>query len=218
MSKAFFSLINAGKIRIAPKTKVIPQVDLGQLLNGEELLKAIQQDAEDYRLEVAKECEKLKEKAQAEGYEEGFKTWVEHIAKLEEEIAKVRREFEKVLVPVAMKAAQKIVGKALEESEETIVDIVAQTLKPVTTHKKITIYVNKKDLEALEKNKQRLKQLFESLETFILRERADISSGGCIIETEGGIINAQIENQWRTLEKAFDNLLKAKTTPTPTKS
>lgn len=209
MSKPFFSLIKRGKIRAAPKTKVIPQEDLDELLNGKELLEAIQKDAEDYRLEVAKECEKLKEKAQAEGYEEGFKTWVEHIAKLEEEIAKVRKEFEKVLVPVALKAAQKIVGKALE-SEGTIVSIVEQTLKPVTTHKKITIYVNKKDLEVLENNKQHLKNLFENLETFTLRERSDISSGGCIIETEGGIINAQIENQWRTLEKAFDNLVKTK--------
>ena len=27
--------------------------------------------------------------------------------------------------------------------------------------------------------------------------------GGCLIETEAGIINAQLENQWRSLEAAF---------------
>ena len=48
----------------------------------------------------------------------------------------------------------------------------------------------------------------KSLESFVIRERAGIQPGGCVIETEGGIINARLENQWRTLEKAFDTLSK----------
>jgi type III secretion protein L len=121
----------------------------------------------------------------------------------------VRKEFEKVLIPIALKAAKKIVGREIELSEDVIVDIVSNALKPVVTHKKITVYVNRKDLDVLEKNKPRLKQLFETLEAFSLRERADVKEG-CIIETEGGIINAQLDNQWRILEKAFDNLVKGK--------
>lgn len=210
MSKKFFSLIHGESIHVAPSTKVIPAEQVQKLLEGKELLKEIQSDAEKYREEVAIECEKLKEDAQAEGYEEGFKSWLEHIAKLEDEITNVRQEMQKMIVPIALKAAKKIVGREIELSEDTIVDIVASSLKPVTTHKKITIYVNKGDFEILEKNKQKLKQLFENLEAFTLRERADITEGSCIIETEGGIINAQIENQWRTLEKAFDQLIKTK--------
>lgn len=211
MSKKFFSLIHGGTVHIAPKTKVIPKEEVQQFLDGQSLLSEIKKDSDQYRMEVAVECEKLKEQAQAEGYEEGFKTWLEHIAKLEEEINKVRKEFEKMLIPIALKAAKKIVGREIELSENTIVDIVSNALKAVATHKKITVYVNKKDLDILEKNKPKLKQLFEVLEAFNLRERSDIPQGGCVIETEGGIINAQLENQWRTLEKAFDNLVKTKT-------
>lgn len=180
-------------------------------MDGLEVLNTIREDAEKYREEVAIECEALKEQAQKEGYEEGFKSWLEHIKKLEDEITNVRAEMQKMMVPIAMKAAKKIVGREIELSEDTIVDIVSVSLKPVSTHKKITIYVNKKDLEILEKNKPKLKSLFEVLEAFTLRERSDITQGSCIIETEGGIINAQIENQWRTLEKAFDQLIKTKT-------
>lgn len=210
MSKPLFSLIHGKKIRIAPRTKVIPKNDLQQVTDGQELLVEIQKDAELYRKEVAIECEKLKEKAQVDGFEEGFKTWVEFIGKLETEIEKVRKEFEQVLIPLALKAAKKIVGKEIELSKDVIVDIVVNVLKPVATHKKITVYVNRKEFAALEQNKPKLKALFENLETFNLRERADIEPGGCVIETEGGIINAQLENQWRTLEKAFDLLIKAK--------
>jgi type III secretion protein L len=68
--------------------------------------------------------------------------------------------------------------------------------------------VNRKDLSILEANRPKLREIFESLESLAIRERADISSGSCIIETEGGIINALLENQWRVLEKAFENMLK----------
>lgn len=210
MSNRFFSLIKKGDLHVAPKTKVIPKDNIEELLDGKGVLEKIHEDAEQYRQEVAVELEKLKEQAQKEGYEEGFKSWLEHVAKLEQEIIKVRKEFEKVLVPIALKAAKKIVGREIEQSETTILDIVSNSLKPVVSHKKITIYVSKKDFEVLEKNKAKLKQMFEALEAFTIRERNDIEPGGCIIETEGGIINAQLENQWRTLEKAFDQLASAK--------
>lgn len=212
MSKNFFSLISEKKIHIGPKTRIIPKQDIQDLLDGKQLLEKIKEDAVHYRQEVAEECEKLKEKASSEGYEEGFKSWLEHVARLEEEIIKVRKEFEKLLIPIALKAAKKIVGREIELTDDVVVDIVSNALKPVATHKKIVIYVNKKDFQILEQNKPKLKSLFEALESFTLRVRDDITPGSCIIETEVGIINAQLENQWRTLEKAFNNLVQSKET------
>lgn len=210
MSKKFFSLIYGEKNKIAPNKKVIPADDIGMILDAQEVLEKVKQDAEKYKLEVAEECEKHKELARQEGFAEGFQKWAEHIAKIEEEIIKVRQDIEKMLIPVALKAAKKIVGREIELSENTIVDIVSNTLKAVSQHKKITIYVNKKDLDPLEISRPRLKEIFESLEVLSLRERADIARGGCVIETEGGIINAQLENQWNALERAFANLMKPK--------
>lgn len=210
MSKKFFSLIYGEKNKIAPNKKIISADAIGLMLDAQEVLERVKQDAEKYKLEVAQECEKLKEHAQQEGFIEGYQKWAEHIAKIEEEIIKVRQELEKLLIPVALKAAKKIVGREIELSEDTIVDIVSTTLKAVSQHKKITIYVNKKDLDPLEHRRPRLKEIFESLEVLSLRERPDIARGGCIIETEAGIINAQLENQWSALERAFTSLMKAK--------
>lgn len=208
----FFTLIHGESVHVAPQTKVIPAEAFSTSLDAIEVLEKVKKDAEQYRLEVAAECEKLKEQAQREGFEEGFKKWMDTIARLEEEIAKVRGDMEKVLVPVALKASKKIVGREIEQSPSAIVDIVSNTLKAVSQHKQITIYVNKKDIDALETNRSRIKQLFESLEVLSIRERADITPGGCIIETEAGIINAQLDNQWRILENAFEKLLKKEVT------
>lgn len=207
MSKKFFSLIYGDSVRIAPKQKIVPAADFSKLINAEEVLQKTRDEVEQYRLEVIKECERLKEKAQKDGFQEGFKQWVEHIAKLEQEIEKVHKELEKAIVPIALKAAKKILGRELEQSP-AIVDIVANVLKSVSQHKKITIYANRGDLEALESNKNRLKQIFESLESLSIRPRDDIAPGGCIIETEAGIINAQLDNQWRILEQAFDTIMR----------
>lgn len=210
MSKKFFTLIRGGKLHVSPKTKIIPQDEFSSLLNSEEVLNTVREDAKSYIQETTEECEKLKEQAQKEGFQEGFKEWAEHIAKLELEIQNVRKELEKMILPIALKSAKKILGREIEIAPEAIVDIVASNLKAVSQHKKIKIYVNKGDLDFLETNKNRLKQIFENLESLSIIERGDVKAGGCIIETEGGIINAQIDNQWRILEQAFETLAKTK--------
>lgn len=210
MSTKFFSLIHNQNVHIAPKTKTIKASDFSSLLSAQELVETTKQDAENYKKEVVAEIEALKEQAERNGFEEGFKQWTDKILELENEIKQVRKEVEKAIIPVALKAAKKIVGRELELSENAILDIVSSNLKAVSTHRKITIYVNKKDLEILEANRPRLKDLFESLEVMYIRERADIERGGCVIETEGGIINAKLENQWRVLENAFELMMKSK--------
>jgi type III secretion protein L len=208
VSKKFFTLIYGDKIRAAPKVKIIPAEELSNLQDASQVLDLIKEDAEKYRMEVAKECEKIKEHAFKEGYDEGFKEWAEHLAKFEKQLEALHKEMQQAIIPIALKAAKKIVGREIELSENTIVDIVASNLKAVAQHKKITIYVNKKELDILEKNKQRLRDLFENLESLSIRPREDIEPGGCVIETEIGIINAQMEHRWRVLEKAFEALLK----------
>lgn len=212
--KKLFSLIYGNNtVNIAPGTKLLTADQFSKALDGEELLAAIHQDSDRYRLEVIAESEKIKEQASKEGFEHGFTEWADQVARLELYTAEVEKNYEKVLVTVATKAAQKILGAELKIHPDAIVDIVANTLKAVTQHKKITIYVNRKDIDYLEESRPRLKNLFEELHSLVIRERSEISEGGCIIETEGGIINAQLENQWQILERAFSAMLKTEKAP-----
>ena len=206
MNKKFFSLIHGDAVHIAPETKIIPADQFSKLIDGNEIIEKVQEDAKKHRIEVLSEIEKLKEQAQQEGYEAGFQKWSEKIAELETEIQEVHQEISKLVIPVALKAAKKIVGREVELSPDVILDIVMNNLKAVAQHKKITIYINRRDQEILETNRSKLKEIFESLEILSIRERSDIQPGGCVIETEGGIINAQLENQWHILETAFEKM------------
>lgn len=208
MKKKFFTLIYGDRLHVAPKKKIIPADQLGTLQNASEVLEHIKKDAEKYRIQVTQECEAIKEDGFKKGYDDGFQKWTEHLADFEKRLEAIHKELQQSVIPVALKAAKKMIGRELELSEDTIVDIVASNLKAVAQHKKIIIYVNKKDLDAMEKNKPRLRELFENLESLSVRSREDVAPGGCIIETEIGIINAQFEHRWDKLEKIFGEISK----------
>lgn len=210
--KKFFSLLHGNSLHQAPKGKIIPASEVGELLSANELLERARADAEQYRAEVVKEGETIKEQASREGFEAGFSRWIEAIADLEKEVQQVHKALEKSIIPVALKAAQKIVGREIELSETAILDIIANKLKAVAQHKRVTIFVNPEDLQRVEAGRERLKQIFEALEVLSVRARKDVSRGGCVIETEGGIINAQLEQQWEIIERAFQSMTKG-TTP-----
>lgn len=205
-SKKLFSLIYGSTIRQHGESKIVPSEDISKLLSAEEVLETVLSEAEKYRKSVITECEALKEQAQKEGFAEGYQQWTMQLAKLEEQIANVGQEMQKLIIPVSLKAAKKIVSSELALQPAAIQEIVSSALKSVAQHKRIVIYVNKNDLEQLELNKGKIKQIFEGLESLSIRDRDDVEQGGCIIETEGGIINAQLKDRWRNLESAFESL------------
>lgn len=206
MSRKLFSLIRGDRIHVAPQTKVLPAADFSQLQQANELLETVQEDATTYRMAVANECETIKEHAFREGYEEGLRQWGEHLVRFEQELKVRQEETKKMILPIALAAAKKMIGRELTLSPDVILDIITANLKAVAQHKKITIYVSRQDLEIVEQQRPRLRDLFEHLESLSIRPRDDIAPGGCVIETEIGIINAQFEHRWRALEKAFEAL------------
>ena len=201
-----FSFINDKKVHLAP-TKIIKAEEFETLLTARSLLEQTKKDAIEYKKKVVKECELLKEQAQKEGFQQGLKEWARQIAYLEEEIKNTHDQVEKSMVSAVLLAAKKIVGREIEQNEKTIVDIISNSLKSVSEHKIITLYVSKEDLEVIEKNKKELEKMFGRLESLSIQEREDIKPRGCIIETEVGIVNAQNDEKWRALENAFQSLM-----------
>jgi type III secretion protein L len=195
-----FTLISGKEVRVAPGKKRIPAEEFSIIQNAAEILEKVKIEAEELK-------EKTKQEATEQGFQAGLESFNKHLLALDEELKELRAEIQKKMLPLTLSAARKIIGEELRIHPDRIVDIVLNSLKPVTQHKKIVIYVNKSDLEALEREKPKIKQIFEHLQSLSIQERSDIEPGGCMIETEAGIINAQLENQWRALESAFESFM-----------
>lgn len=203
-----FALIESGQVHPASNKKVIPSEDFSTLLAASDLLDKTRAEIVGVREKAEQAAEELKKKGYDDGYQEGLAQLNERILALDNEKKRLRHEMNQLILPLALKAAKKIVAGELQAHPETIVNIVLQALAPVMQNHKITIYVNKADKELLESEKPKLKEKLEQVESLSIKERDDISAGGCMIETESGIINATIENQWRGIESAFDRYLK----------
>jgi type III secretion protein L len=198
-----FSLISNTDVVLDPEKKVIPKKEFAAAKKGEELLTKVRAEIADFKKEAATEAEELKELAFQEGFDEGLASLNRHLFALNEELKTLREEIHHKILPLAISAARKILGEELKLHPHRIVDIVMTSLKPVTQHKKIIIYVNKEDLQLLEKEKPKIKKMFEHLESLSIQEQSDVEPGGCMIQTEAGMINAQLETQWRAMEQAF---------------
>lgn len=203
-----FSLIHKGTVQKSSDKKIIPAEDFSTLLSISDLLEEAKEDVEDFKKENKAHCKELEKKAKEKGFKEGLEHFNGHIIYLDKKVKELQHELQKLVLPLALQAAKKIVGKQLELKPETIVDIVMQALKPVTQSHEIRIFVSKEDKEILEQNKDRIKKLFDQVRILSFEERDDLSKGSCIIETEAGIINASLENQWQALEAAFEKFLK----------
>ena len=198
----FFSF-SKEEIHPAPEKKIIPAEDFSILIDANEILEKAKEEIVNLKEKTSKECETLKEEAKKEGFDEGLEVLNEHILKLDKTIKSLNEEYEKKVLPIALKAAKKILYAELKTNPEAIVNIVKGALKPISQHVKVKIFVNKQDLDILEKEKAKIKEILDQVQSFSIEERNDIEPGGCIIETEKGIINAQLENQFRAIEAAF---------------
>ena len=200
-------LISGKQVRTAPGVKIIPQSEFSKLVDASQLIDQIKQEGIDHRTEIALEGEKLFEKSKQEGFQAGLEQWAEQIKLLEQEKLSVRKEVEKVIAKIAMITTKKVLDRELKQDPATVVDIIAKNLKSVANHRKISLFVNKKDLDLFQQHKERLKLIFDQVDIFNIVAREDISEGGAIIETEAGIIDARIENLWTTIENTFEDLI-----------
>ena len=188
--------------------KVIPKKDASELIESEEILRAAKEEAEEIIEEARKQGEEIRQKAKEDGFEEGLGKFADHIKLFEDKVKVLRHDMQKAMLPLVLKATKKIVGNELELNPDSVVNIVLESIKSVSSARVVKLYVNKLDHEALEKEKEELKAVFEAIESFSIEERSDVERGGCIIETERGILNATLENQYRALERAFENYRK----------
>ena len=202
-----FSFSSGKEVRMTPGKKSIPAHEFSTLQSAAEILEIAKEEVAKFKEEAKEETAKAREEAIKDGFQEGLISLNKHLFALDEELKQLRVEIQKKILPLSLSAARKLISEELKLHPDRIVDIVLNSLKPVTQHKKIVIYVNRADLNMLEENKPKIKQIFEHLQSLSLQERDDVEPGGCIIETEAGIINAQLESQWRALESAFASFM-----------
>lgn len=109
---------------------------------------------------------------------------------------------ERDLLRLSVRIAEKIIGGELRSEPETIRQIVSTALRTARQQESLTVRVNPADAEVVQRFRQQLSSSARAQYIDIVPDPR-VTPGGCIIETEAGTVDAQLETQLRVLERAL---------------
>jgi len=109
-------------------------------------------------------------------------------------------ETEKEIIDLVLLIARKIIKVISENQRNVIISNVVQALRKVKAKGDVIIRVNMSDLQLATERKQDFIKLMESAKSVQIIEDTTVDSGGCIIETDFGEIDARIASQLAELE------------------
>ena len=154
-----------------------------------------------------------KEQAYRSGFEDGKEIMREEEEKviqlflsLIEELKNQREDYlksvEKEMVGLSLEIASKVIQQKIEQDEKVILKNLKHALKHLLDKGRIIVRLNPADLEIVSKHSKEIKSA-EGLKELILEEDSKVTRGGCLIHSELGHIDAQIETQLEMIGKAL---------------
>jgi flagellar biosynthesis/type III secretory pathway protein FliH len=115
----------------------------------------------------------------------------------------IHQAIEKEVVRLALSIAKKIVCHEVKTSEETVVCVAREALSRVENPAKIKIKLNPADLQFIQDTKSQLSHFLHNAASIRFEAEDSIQSGGCVIETDMGNLDARIEKQFQAIEESF---------------
>lgn len=156
---------------------------------------------------VLNEVEAVRERARKEGLaageSKGLSQVTEKLVKIEAIKEKFYKESEKDIIKLVVAIAEKVIGKIVEDRPEVIRDVVRQALER-SIGDRITVRINPHDYKALTKENVEFRDVLDRTKRLHFKEDDTIAKGGCVVETEVGTIDAQIETQLDAIKKALE--------------
>jgi flagellar assembly protein FliH len=110
---------------------------------------------------------------------------------------------EGTVLKLAIALARKIIGDAVTIDETIVLDTVRRALRHVVEKETVIVRVNPEDLKIVREHRSEWISIVEGTRALEIEEDERIRRGGCLVETESGSVEAQIEKQIQTLGRAL---------------
>ncbi|HET6347411.1 MAG TPA: FliH/SctL family protein, partial [Myxococcota bacterium] len=105
---------------------------------------------------------------------------------------------------LAVSIARRVLGRELEFHPEAVVQIVKQALgEKARQRREISLRVHPDDLQMIREHKAELLEILSRTKEIAIRADPEVGRHGVIIETDAGIIDAQLETQLAAFERVL---------------
>lgn len=218
------------EIKPAQETKTVVTMDLSQALREkermlrdeeanlkvryEQIMEDAQARAEQIINEAQEEAEQIREKALAEGREEGMQLGLskgqEELENLKTKLNDERNQlenqynnmistFETEFVEMFINVFEKISGIMIDDKKDVILHLINQQIGEVEKSNHYVIRVSKEDFELVNNKKQLFYDYVGSDATIEIIETETLSRNKCLIETDNSVIDCSIDTQIKNL-------------------
>ncbi|WP_342512606.1 flagellar assembly protein FliH [Sporosarcina sp. FSL K6-1522] len=116
---------------------------------------------------------------------------------------------ERVILELAMRTAERIIGQTLRDEEEVYLSVVKRALKEAREMKEIKLYVSLGYFELVSDNRAELAAIFPPDVPFLIFANDDFESTQCYIETNHGRIVVSIEEQLNELRERLVEIMES---------
>ncbi|MBE3569959.1 MAG: flagellar assembly protein FliH [Bacillales bacterium] len=211
-------------------TATDPDLDSGQMILearqeadkimeiAENEAKKLKEKIEQEKVSWKQEKESLMKQAYQEGYERGieqgrqdgykeYKTLLQSAKNVVEqskmEAEKNMIQSEKVILDLAVKTAEKILGTVLEKDEHLFLSLVKRSMKEIKDSREVELHIHPSRYELLLSQKEELEAIFPSAVQLYLYPDEDLDLNDCIIETIHGRLDASVDSQLFKIRQAL---------------
>jgi len=113
------------------------------------------------------------------------------------------QEIEKEVVELALAIARQVICQEVAFDRDIVVCVAREALATVEDPGRIKIKMSPSDLQFIKETRSQLSNVIKNIDNVTLEAAENIQSGGCIIETDLGEIDARIEKQLQAVEESF---------------
>lgn len=163
------------------------------LAKAESVIDAAEQRARDTLEKANQQASEIKESARVEGLELGKKEANLAAVRMLEDVESLNKQFAEQAAELAIAISSKVIEDHIKVSPETVVRIASKALRESVIGESVAIVVNPKDLEQIKDSGDKLRE-FAPGAKIEFQESDLIKQGGCLVKTEFGEVDAQIES------------------------
>jgi len=188
-----------------------------------EKLKDAQKSAESIIADAYDQAKGIMEKAQEEGYRDGYNQGIEESQKeadaiigqaqqIKEEWVRERAELfeqsEPEMIGLVLDTLEKILGKHVNEDETLIESIMRLGISRITKTAHLAVRVSSEDYAHAMAVKPMILAISDKVDDIEIKRDPSLENGSCIIETDSGNIDSSVWKQFEQVKTMFQSMLK----------
>ncbi|MCF6455672.1 HrpE/YscL family type III secretion apparatus protein [Pseudoalteromonas sp. MMG024] len=193
-----FTEIKADKLQLVSGAKVLKAVDYNHYLGSQDVVEAAQKKANDIIASAEREYKNQQALGFAHGMEQAKQQQAQLLLQTVEQCHQYFASQTPLIAELIMAGMSQLVSE-FDDTELTL-EMAKKALSTVTNQRKVTLRVNPNLVDSVkEKLSVLLKQFPETSYVDVVADQR-VDAGGCLLETQVGVIDATIENQIAAIE------------------